>query len=86
MIGDSSGETVRTEPIASEVIRCERKHFFLDLSENQRGRYLKIAEKGNGGRREMILLPVEAFVEFTEAVRRLVDVAGELGTEGEVQP
>lgn len=38
-------------PIASEKIAIERKLFFLDLKENQRGRFLKITEDV-GGRRD----------------------------------
>ena len=42
-------------PIASEKIVNERKIFFLDLKENQRGRFLKITEDV-GGRRDTIML------------------------------
>ena len=42
----------------------ERKIFFLDLKENQRGRFLKITEDV-GGRRDTIMLPAPAFREIT---------------------
>lgn len=66
-----------TEPIASEKITTERKIFFLDLKENQRGRFLKITEDV-GGRRDTILLPVEAFRDFAEALERLIEFEGKL--------
>ncbi len=46
--------------------------FFLDLKENQRGRFLKITEDV-GGRRDTIMLPAPAFREFLEALQRLVE-------------
>ncbi len=51
--------------------------FFLDLKENQRGRFLKITEDV-GGRRDSLMLPAEAFAEFAEALRRLVEFESKL--------
>jgi hypothetical protein len=55
----------------------ERKVFFLDLKENDRGRFLKITEDV-GGRRDTIMLPAPAFKEFVEALQRLIDFEGRL--------
>lgn len=68
---------MQSEPIASEKIVNERKIFFLDLKENQRGRFLKITEDV-GGRRDTIMLPAGAFKEFAEALARLVEFEGKL--------
>lgn len=65
------------QPIASEKVVFERKVFFLDLKENQRGRFLKITEDV-GGRRDTIMVPREAFSEFVEALGRLVEFEGKL--------
>ena len=65
------------QPIASEKIAIERKIFFLDLKENQRGRFLKITEDV-GGRRDTIILPREALQEFAEALARLVEFEAKL--------
>jgi len=59
-------------PIASEKIVNERKIFFLDLKDNQRGRFLKITEDV-GGRRDTIMLPAAAFKDFVEALERLIE-------------
>lgn len=71
------GERTGPEPIASEKVSHERKVFFLDLKENQRGRFLKITEDV-GGRRDTIMLPAPAFREFLEALQRLVDYEANL--------
>ena len=72
MHSSDSGERSNPEPIASEKVTHERKLFFLDLKENQRGRFLKITEDV-GGRRDTIMLPAPAFREFLEALQRLVE-------------
>jgi hypothetical protein len=61
------------DPLASEKILVDRKVFFLDLKENQRGRFLKITEDVSG-RRDTIMLPASAFQEFTEALARIMDI------------
>ena len=68
---------MHSAPIASEKIVNERKIFFLDLKENQRGRFLKITEDV-GGRRDTIMLPAEAFKDFMEALERLIEFEGKL--------
>ncbi|RYD62154.1 MAG: DNA-binding protein [Verrucomicrobiaceae bacterium] len=64
-------------PIASEKITIDRKVFFIDLKENNRGRFFKITEDV-GGRRDTIMLPIEAAAEFLEALGRLVEFEGKL--------
>lgn len=66
-----------SEPIASEKVTMDRKVFFLDLKENQRGRFMKITEDV-GGRRDTIMLPAAAFRDFLEALARLVDYESKL--------
>ena len=61
------------DPLASEKIQVDRKIFFLDLKENQRGRFLKITEDV-GGRRDTIMLPTSALPEFVAALTRLLDI------------
>lgn len=66
------------EIIASEKIACGRKLFFLDLKENNRGRFMQITEDV-GGRRDRIMLPVEVFDEFASALTRLLAEHKKLG-------
>lgn len=70
---DHSGDRPVNEPLASEKISIDRKVFFLDLKENNRGRFLKITEDV-GGRRDTIMLPVAAFRDFADALERLIDI------------
>ena len=59
------------DPLASEKIQVDRKVFFLDLKENQRGRFLKITEDVSG-RRDTIMLPASGFRDFVDALSRIV--------------
>ena len=73
MNDEPAGERLANDPIASEKITIDRKIFFLDLKENNRGRFLKITEDV-GGRRDTIMLPAEAFEDFAAALQRLAEV------------
>jgi hypothetical protein len=67
----------RFTPLASEKFPIERKRFFLDLMENERGRYFKITEDVSG-RRDTILLPLDAARDFVEAIKRLAAYEADL--------
>jgi hypothetical protein len=66
------------EILASEKVVIGRKLFFLDLKENNRGRFMQITEDV-GGRRDRIMLPVEVFEEFSAALGRLLAEHKRLG-------
>ena len=60
-----------SQPLASEKLATDRKLFFLDLKENERGRFIKITEDV-GGRRDTVMLPIAAAGDFLEMLGRLV--------------
>ncbi len=64
-------------PLHTEKIVGDRKIFFLDLKENDRGRFIKITEDVRG-RRDTIMLPMETAEEFLDALQRTVQVARDL--------
>ena len=74
---DNSGPRMASDPIASEKVTIDRKVFFLDLKENQRGRFMKITEDV-GGRRDTVMLPAAAFRDFLDALARLVEYESKL--------
>jgi hypothetical protein len=59
----------------SKKIQVERKLFFLDLKENQRGKFLKITEDVNG-RRDTIIIPASGLPEILEAIEDMLDEEG----------
>jgi hypothetical protein len=58
------------DAIHSEKLTYDRKIFFLDLKENDRGRFVKITEDVRG-RRDTILVPVEVLEDFIAALQRI---------------
>lgn len=64
------------EPIHTEKIFADRKIFFLDLKENDRGRFVKITEDVRG-RRDTIMVPAEFLDEFVEALKNVQNAAAE---------
>jgi len=60
-----------SKTIASEKIIAESKTFYLDLQENHRGRFFKLAED-NKGRRSTVIVATEVVPIFMEAVKRLL--------------
>ena len=52
----------------TEKILADRKVFFLDLKENQRGRVVKITEDV-GGNRDTIMVPAEILGDFIGALQ-----------------
>lgn len=75
MIGDD-GDKRNTEdrPIHTEKVITDRKIFFLDLKENDRGLFVKITEDVRG-RRDTIMVPIEVLEEFIDALDEIREVA-----------
>jgi len=59
-------------PLHTEKLISDRKVFFLDLKENERGRVVKITEDVRG-RRDTIMVPVETLRDFIEALQKIED-------------
>ena len=61
------------QTIASEKVQIERKVFFFDLKENQRGILLRITEDVRG-HRDTIIVPATGLKDFAESLKRMIDV------------
>lgn len=57
-------------PIHTEKVFADRKIFFLDLKENDRGQFVKITEDVRG-RRDTIMVPAEVLDDFIEALQNV---------------
>lgn len=62
------------EPLHTEKIFADRKIFFLDLKENDRGKFVKITEDVRG-RRDTIMVPAEVLDDFVEALQNVQQIA-----------
>ena len=53
--------------IEARELQIERKHFYVELRENERGRFLRITEEAHG-RRNTIIVPSTGVDDFTAAI------------------
>jgi|TARA_B110000467_G_C18109099_1_gene361484 hypothetical protein len=65
---------VDQEILHTEKILADRKIFFMDLKENQRGRVVKITEDVSGNR-DTIMVPAEILGDFIAALTDIKETA-----------
>lgn len=68
------------DSIATEKVQIERKQFFFDLRENQRGILLRITEEVRG-HRDTIIIPATGLKDFSDALKRMIEVIDEEGLD-----
>src|ERR1700757_1945941 len=68
--------------IEARELQIERKHFYVELRENERGRFLRITEEAHG-RRNTVIVPSTGINEFNAAIDAVV-VAANAANAGEV--
>ncbi len=61
--------------IEAKQLQIERKHFHLELRENDRGKFLRITEEAHG-RRNTIIIPSTGVTEFTAAIGQVLATTG----------
>lgn len=65
--------------LASQQIQIQSKRFYIDVKENQRGRFIKLAEVGVGGRKSRILMTMGAAAEFKTRLAEFSEYHSQLG-------
>ena len=67
--------------IKSDTMIKDQKRYYLDLKENERGRFLRISMVGNRGPRAQIAIPAEGLAEIQEHYCRLLTEFNNLSEE-----
>ena len=57
--------------IEARELHIERKHFYVELRENERGKFLRIIEEAHGYRNS-IIVPSTAVDDFTAAISEVL--------------
>lgn len=73
------------EELASKTLQIQSKRFYLDVKQNRRGRFIKIAEVGAGGKKSRLLLAMSTAAEFRDHLTEFSEHYASLGpptTEG----
>jgi hypothetical protein len=61
--------------IEAKELQIERKHFYVELRENDRGKFLRITEEAHG-RRNSIIVPSTGVDDFTAAISEVLTSNG----------
>ena len=57
--------------IEAKELQIERKHFYVELRENERGKFLRITEEAHG-RRNSIIVPSSGVDDFTALISEVL--------------
>ncbi len=57
--------------IEARELQIERKHFYVELRENERGKFLRVTEEAHG-RRNTIIVPSTGVDDFTAAIAEVL--------------
>ncbi|MBI5467577.1 MAG: DNA-binding protein [Deltaproteobacteria bacterium] len=63
-------EGVKSRVLTSDKLHIENKTLFVDLKENEGGRFLQIAELSND-RRSTVVIPISGLDAFMEALKKV---------------
>ncbi|XP_053321372.1 transcriptional activator protein Pur-alpha [Spea bombifrons] len=80
--GIGSGGSVlqhETQELASKRVDIQNKRFYLDVKQNAKGRFLKIAEVGAGGNKSRLTLSMSVAVEFRDYLGDFIEHYAQLG-------
>jgi PurA ssDNA and RNA-binding protein len=61
--------------IEAKELQIERKHFYVELRENERGKFLRITEEAHG-RRNSIIVPSSGVDDFTALISEVLTSNG----------
>lgn len=60
--------------LESRELQIERKHFFIEFRENDRGRFLRITEEAHG-RRNTVIIPSTGLDDFERLLNEVLAAA-----------
>ncbi|XP_030359699.1 transcriptional activator protein Pur-alpha isoform X4 [Strigops habroptila] len=77
--GPGGGLQHETQELASKRVDIQNKRFYLDVKQNAKGRFLKIAEVGAGGNKSRLTLSMSVAVEFRDYLGDFIEHYAQLG-------
>lgn len=72
----SGDDLLNNEELRSAVISRDERKYYLDLKENERGRFLRISMVGINAPRTQIAVPAQGIEEFYETLTSLIEEFG----------
>uniref|UniRef100_G1QD08 Purine rich element binding protein A n=1 Tax=Myotis lucifugus TaxID=59463 RepID=G1QD08_MYOLU len=77
--GARGGCSMRRRSLASKRVDIQNKRFYLDVKQNAKARFLKIAEVGAGGNKSRLTLSMSVAVEFRDYLGDFIEHYAQLG-------
>ncbi|NWV80863.1 PURB protein, partial [Dasyornis broadbenti] len=77
--GPGGGLQHETQELASKRLDIQNKRFYLDVKQNAKGRFLKIAEVGAGGSKSRLTLSMAVAAEFRDYLGDFIEHYAQLG-------
>jgi len=79
---------METEELASKMVYIQNKRFYLDVKQNRRGRFIKIAEVTPGGNKNRLTLSMPISAEFRNVLGDFIEFYATIGhtNPGDQQP
>ena len=78
-VRDRSNEELGEQELATKMLQIQSKRFYLDVKQNKRGKFLKVAEISADGRRSQIFLALSTAAEFRDQLSAFSDFYASLG-------
>ena len=72
------------QELATKMLQIQSKRFYLDVKENKRGKFIKVAEISADGRRSQIFLALSTAAEFRDQLSAFSDFYSSLGPPSQV--
>ncbi|KAI2811280.1 hypothetical protein BLOT_002454 [Blomia tropicalis] len=67
------------EELATKTLFIQHKRFYLDVKQNRRGRFIKVAEVGTAGRKSRLLMSMSVAREFRDHLTSFSELYASLG-------
>ncbi|KAI1280359.1 Transcriptional activator protein Pur-alpha [Halotydeus destructor] len=67
------------QELATKMLQIQHKRFYLDVKQNKRGRFIKVAEVGAAGRKSRLLLAMSTAAEFRDHLTSFSELYASLG-------
>jgi hypothetical protein len=80
----SGEQAIDNDQLRSAVISREDRKYYLDLKENERGRFLRISMVGINNPRTQIAIPAQGIQELKETLTNLIEEFGNEDDRGKI--
>ncbi|KAK9872851.1 hypothetical protein WA026_015839 [Henosepilachna vigintioctopunctata] len=67
------------QELATKMLQIQSKRFYIDVKQNRRGRFIKVAEIGADGRRSQIFMALSTAAEFRDHLSAFSEYYSSLG-------